>query len=217
MCAQRMLSKNILRMLLVFTILGEVCLVALPGCLRSKPSRFYLLSSQSGAAQTTGAPAAPATRRPLVIGLGPVSLADYLDRPQIVLRTDDAPIRLAEFDRWAESLKETLTQALQQNLSALLGTDQVLVGAGNLSRPVDGQVALDVTRLDGELGGEARLEGQWTLYGPDGKAVLATGKAAYREAVPGKTCQDLVRAESHLAALLCKDLATEILAKTGTR
>src|SRR4029453_19244050 len=52
------------------------------GCFGSKPTRFYMLSTVAPAAATT-LESAGASR---VIALGPVSIPDYVDRPQIVLR-----------------------------------------------------------------------------------------------------------------------------------
>ncbi|MFW6242141.1 MAG: PqiC family protein, partial [Thermodesulfobacteriota bacterium] len=62
-------------------------------CGRSLPTRFYLLTPQK-----TGPGAAP-TAGPSV-GVGPVELPDYLDRPQILTRAGEHEIHFAEFDQW---------------------------------------------------------------------------------------------------------------------
>src|SRR5262245_33951851 len=79
----------------VLALLG-VCLLGLSGCRSSPPPRFYVLPSLTSA--DTALPAAP---RDLTIGVGPVSLPPYLDRPQIVTRASRAKLELGEYDQWA--------------------------------------------------------------------------------------------------------------------
>ncbi len=40
-----------------------------------------------------------------VIGIGPVTMADYLDQSDLVTRTSDNQLVKAEFDRWAGLLQ----------------------------------------------------------------------------------------------------------------
>ena len=75
----------------------------LTGCGRSIPPRFYVLSPLPRGQQVS------APDKPLVIGIGPVELPPYLDRPQIVSRPDANRIALAEFDRWAEPLASSFS------------------------------------------------------------------------------------------------------------
>ena len=61
-----------------FTVVLGIAVLA-AGCLGgSAPTRFYVLAPVDGPAV--------AGERPLAVGVGPVSLASYLDRPQIVTR-----------------------------------------------------------------------------------------------------------------------------------
>ena len=64
---------------------GLVMLVgaAAAGCATSPPSRFYLLTP---IAQEGSASGASTTDQRIAIGVGPVDLPDYLNRPQIVTR-----------------------------------------------------------------------------------------------------------------------------------
>ena len=59
------------------------------------------------------------------VGIGPVTLPQYLDRPQIVERTGPNSLKIAEFDRWAEPLNNTVPRILVQNISQLLQSDRV--------------------------------------------------------------------------------------------
>ena len=72
-------------------------ILALTGCAGSESVRYYVLSAT---------PAGPvgAAVRDIPVGVGPVELPEYLDRPQIVTRTSQNELNVADFDRWAESL-----------------------------------------------------------------------------------------------------------------
>ena len=67
-----------MRHLLAYYLIA-VMLSALAGCATTPPSRFYILSPVTADAATQ--PAGPAT----AIGVGPVDLPKYLNRPQIAM------------------------------------------------------------------------------------------------------------------------------------
>ena len=86
----------------VVVLVLAVCLSACAG--KSASSNFYVLSplpqsKLSGSESKT-------------IGVFPVAMPDYLDRPQIVTRVSENEIKLDEFSRWAEPLKRTSTPFL---------------------------------------------------------------------------------------------------------
>ena len=99
------------RMLLSCALLSVVLsAILLPGCGSTRPTEFYLL---------TPLPAAVEAEKDLTIGVGPLTLVDYLDRPQIVTREKANKVLLNEFHQWAEPLKDNLLRILAMNLSAL--------------------------------------------------------------------------------------------------
>ena len=51
------------------------------------------------------------------VAIGPVYVPDSVDRPQFVLRTPGAEVRIAEQVRWAEPLKEGIARAVATNLA----------------------------------------------------------------------------------------------------
>lgn len=192
------------------------CLVAglglalLLGCARSSPTRYYLLAPLAERAAVQGRGESVAHK--LVIGIGPVELPDYLDRPQIVTRAGANPLHLSEFDKWAEPLKGNLERVMKEDLAALLATDQISFGPRDRTSPPDYQVEMEVLRFDGEPGSGAMLDVRWSLTGKDSRAIVDSRRADYREPVSGKTYLDLVAAESRLLAALCRDIAAQIKA-----
>ncbi len=67
----------------VFALLGA-SLVLLSGCARTAPSRFDLLNALPATASEQQNKEA---EQGIAIGIGPVELPEYLDRPQIVTRS----------------------------------------------------------------------------------------------------------------------------------
>ena len=86
--------------------LAGLMLLTLAGCETSEQARLYTLSGLPFTAAS--ASIQPASTSALAIGIGPVTLPFYLDRPQIVRRTSPNRLEIAEFDRWAEPLSNTV-------------------------------------------------------------------------------------------------------------
>ena len=108
------------------TVVLTALLILLGGCSSSSPTRFYVLRSWSDSMNKKELQ--PSDRERCVsIGVGPVKVADYLDRPQIVTRVTPNEVKIAEFDQWAEPLGQNISRVLADNLSALLCTKVVVV------------------------------------------------------------------------------------------
>src|SRR5882762_7561588 len=117
-----------------------IALLVLSGCFGSTPpTQFYLLPSPTS---VDTAPPSSASQRDLTIGVGPVTLPPYLDRPQIVTRASRAKLVLADFDHWAAPLQDTVTRVLAENLSLLIPTDRVVLYPWPRTKDPDYQVTV---------------------------------------------------------------------------
>jgi uncharacterized lipoprotein YmbA len=137
-------------------ILGLALLLITVGCAETQPTRFYTLSGLH-----TPAEASRSLPGGQVVGVGPVSLPDYLDRPQIVTRTAANQVSLGEFDSWIEPLVTMVPRILTDNLSALLGTDEVVTIPQRRSIDFAYQVEVEVSRFDFDATGRAVLDARW--------------------------------------------------------
>ncbi len=182
----------------------SVLLMTLTGCATSQSSKFYMLESMSGTIPVDGG--APFDRS-VSVGLGPVTIPDYLDRPQIVTRTNQNSILLAEFDRWAEPLSGTVTRTLAENLSSLLHTDNVVPYPWPGSVDVEYQVLVELYRFDGVLGEKAILDAQWSVLGKRGKKVLLLKRSIFVEPTREGSFASLVSAESRALDNLSREIA----------
>ncbi len=153
------------------------------GCGSTGPYRLYLLhplaadGTEGGAARGMAPDATPAAGEPAATGevalrLGPLTLPEYLDRPQIVTRIGPNEVRLAEFDRWAEPLKSQLIRVLGENLSLLLATDRVFSFPGACRLSTDFRVVVDITGLHIVPGTGVSLSVRWVLENGGGETLL---------------------------------------------
>ena len=83
-----------------------------------------------------------------MIGLGPLTLPQYLDRPDIVTRAGANQMRLGDFSQWAEPLEPLLTRIMAEDLYALLGAKDVIPIPQRGDLPLDRVVEVDFARFD---------------------------------------------------------------------
>ena len=133
-----------------------------------------------------------------------------MNRPQIVTRTGKNELRLAEFAQWAEPLRSNVSRVLIENLSVLLGTDQVILFPKRVPIPIDYQVAVKVTRFDVVSGGSAQLDARWAIFAEGGKPLLRKGQSSFSEPVGGPDYAAMVAAESRALEALSRELAGAI-------
>lgn len=187
-----------------------VSVAAQTGCLSSKASRFYVLDSLP---QPESGP--EGTARPgRLIGIGPVTLPEYLDRPQIVTKAGENRIAIAEFERWAEPLQEGFSRALAEDLSALLPADRTALFPWNQSAGVGLQVVVEVVRFDGVAGGTATLICRWRVAGGGG-ADSGVRQSSFDAPVEGKQYEHLVAAMSRTLEAFSRAVAEDIRSRSG--
>ncbi len=160
------------------------------------PSRFYVLAP-------TGAPGAGGG--PLALGIGPVRLPGYLAVPEIQVRASATEVRRSEIDRWAEPLDEGIARVLAQDLSAALGTNEVVLFPWFPEQRPAVQVALSVRRFELEPDGSGLLEALYEVTD------LASGRRRLREVALRRPAQgpDTAASVAALSQALA-DLAGEI-------
>lgn len=181
----------------------------LGGCLPKPiaPTKLYILSPLAGPAVEMHNNAGEIF---MTIGIGPVHLPEYLDRPEIVTRINPNELKLAEFDIWAEPLQVNFTRVLVENISRLLSTEPVAVFPWGASPQIDFQIDIEVVRLDGDIAGKAFLIAQWSILNSSNKSILFSKKSQYTESVGGTGYSALVAAQSRMIGALSLDIAEAI-------
>ena len=184
-------------------------LLLLAACAETSPTRFYTLSNVG----TSPSASENAAANRLAVGVGPISLPQYLDRPQVVRRSGPNTFDLAGFDSWGEPLEDMFPRVVAENLSALLATDRVFVIPRRRLPTVDYQVEIEVLRFDAEVGGDAVLVARWEIFDGDGKQ-LRLDKSTVSEPVAapvvGDSYEPVVAAMSATVAAFSQQLAQTI-------
>ncbi len=185
-----------------------VGLLFLGGCLgKSQTPRFYTLSPiPEGQAIVKSDTLA----RDAIIGIGPIKLADYLDQTKLVTRTGDNKLVKAEFDLWAGSFKDNLTNVLAENIGFLVPTERIYIYPWRQSVPVDYQITLDVVRCDGQVGEDALLVARWSILEGQDKELLAVSRSSIREPVSGSGYAAVVAAQSRALAKISQEIVAAI-------
>lgn len=200
-----MMKDDTIRLSLV---LVSVVLMILSACTGiSKPSKFYVLSALP---EAEAAVKRAGDENALAIGIGPITLPIYLDRAQIVTRISRNELKMDEFHRWAEPLKENFFRVLAENLSVLLNTVDVSIYPRRMSTPVNYQVAIDVSRYDVTSDGKALLIAYWAVLGENGRKILVKKKSILRADAASMDYKDIVAAQNQTLSGLSRAIAAEI-------
>lgn len=146
---------------------------ALAAC-ESKPVHLYVLSALAEKAQPTTSAGVP-------LGVGPVTLPKYLDRPQIVGRIAANSLDQSEIEQWGGDLNDNIVRVLAANLGNLLATDRVSIYPWKGAAPIDYQVSMDVTRFEQDADGTVVLDVFWSIANPQKDSALVTRRTTYRE------------------------------------
>lgn len=140
------------RALFCATVLAALAACAGP----SQPSHYYVLSAT--------VPDVPRNVNGPAVALGPVTLAKYLDRPQIVTRPSPNQLDLAEFDRWGGRLEDNVAQVLAEDIARRLKTARISVFPTEPNGRTDVRVAVTISRFErvGSVG-DCVLEARWRI------------------------------------------------------
>lgn len=148
-----MANKSNLACLLVLS----VCLTA---CLGQTQLQFFMLETPAGQLNPV---AAGTLSKTTLVGLGPIHLPEYLNRPQMVVAVGENQYQLDEQHRWAERLDQNVSRVLAQQLAAKLGLEQVIRHPWPQRQVLDYQVSLDVLQFHQTASGESRFDAQWQI------------------------------------------------------
>ncbi len=190
---------------LLTALLACCCIVT--GCASSPASNFYILEPMPPA--TT----ASAERR-LTVRVGPIEMAEYLDRPQIITRTGTNSLKADEFNRWIEPLDSSFLRALTTNLGAALNSPKVQpFSTGRASAELfDYQVLVNVTQFDVDSANNAVMTGQWGVVSLEQDKIFDAQQIDMRTVAASSDYADRAAALSQLVSQLAEKIAADIRA-----
>ena len=144
---------------------GLMLVFFLSACMRGNKSvQFYRLNA--GGAMSDAVQVDESTNQ-AVIGLGPIRIPDYLNRPQMVVAISDNQYQLSEEHRWAERLDQNISLALTKFLPSHLGSNRIVRYPWAQRQIVDYQVSIDIIEFNIDALGRSRLTAQWLIKRKD--------------------------------------------------
>jgi uncharacterized lipoprotein YmbA len=145
------------------TLVIALTTLLLAGCGSSTPRlKFYTLNPLTG---MQGQVKTAESNQNISIGVGPVKIPKFLDRPQIVTRSGPNKVNIHEYHHWAVRLDKLLARVLAENLSLLLDTDQVVLYPWQTDFKPHYKVALEIKHFEGQWGKDVLLEVVWSVSG----------------------------------------------------
>ena len=168
-------TKSIQALVLISAII--IC-----GCAHSPDPRFYLILSKTPVTVAFANPAVP------MIGLRPIELASYLNRPQIVMRKGEREIVYSQFDRWAEPLETQVSTYITDSLAGKLNGFRIRSFPWRDADVPLMEVSITILNLEGTEDGSVNLRANWQItLGSGKKSILEESRSelSVKSAEPG--------------------------------
>ncbi|MNQ19760.1 hypothetical protein D3C85_328310 [compost metagenome] len=188
-------------------LLGLAGLLAMAGCAATPPAQFYQLQQ--------GSPALPQADKGVAVLLGPLKLADYLQRETLVQRQSDDSLVITQQARWVGSLQDDVAQLLLRQLAGRLDSSRLALYPDRVGFKPDVQLLLSISRLDSGPFQPAVLEAQWRLL--DGSGKMSDSRVVRLEEKHNGELSDQVRAQSVLLQNLASEMSAAVTTLTRAR
>jgi uncharacterized lipoprotein YmbA len=189
---------------------ASYCLVlalAASGC-ATAVTRYYTLS-----ASIPETPAARVAESAVLVGVGPVELPDYVDIPNLVVRTGDNTLDQATFDQWGGSLDDMIPRVLVENMHARMPSDHFVAFPQSGDLPFDFRVPVTISRFDVSTAGEAVVVARWQIRGKSGSGTLVVRETVARAEGGGSSYAARVAALSRALGVLTDEITAALRAQ----
>ena len=183
-------------------------------CSRSPRVNFYMLEpvAKVDAAATAKVGAAATAKAVPAIVVGPVTLPEVVDRPQLVVRVAANRVEILETHRWAENLKSEIPRVIAENLGRLLGSDRVSSYRQHAGADAQYRVLIDIIRFESVPGEAVTVETLWTIRRATGE-ISKKGRSLVREETKGPGYDAVAAACSRALLGVSRELALAIQAE----
>ena len=188
--------------------LSAVYLLVLSACGSSPPVRYYSLNPIDTDYQQDPDDA-------VMLGIGPLSIPDYLNRSQIVTRDVDAQMRVDDFSRWTEPLADSMHRIISTDVDNLLhGVVVVMYPYDAVVRShLDYRLVGDVNRFDADSSGLVVLEIQWAIVDTEANLLVPARRNRYQaQMVTSGDFGAMVAAMNDVLSQFSRDIAGRLKA-----
>ena len=190
----------------IFIAVGLVFFLTINGCVsipRSPTPRFYLLKAKTDTVllKKYDFPA------DIVVGIGPVKIPEYLDRPQLVTISKEGTLVLAQFDRWGESFNVGVERLTREYLTKMIPGVTLTVYPWGSAMPVRYQVAVEVVELECELNKDLHFVAQWQIIDLNENKSIQIKRFEFRQPVNPQNYAGLVKTLGSAWASISNEIA----------
>lgn len=175
-------------------------MLLLSGCGVTPSTQYYVLDSITQLA--------PTQQHSVSVGIGPVTVAEYLDRAQIALKQDNA-LQVDEFNRWGEPLTAGITRVLMEELANQLDSANLVQFPWRSDQIPDLRVRLAVLELNREKD-QAILKAGWSITTTQDGEKLQQGTDILQTPLHDSSYATLVGGYSRLLEQLAAQLGSAI-------
>lgn len=187
-------------------LLGLLLAAGLAGCSIlgppvASPWKYYTL-------RAAAEPRSTSTR--LAVGLGPVRLPGYLDRPEMATRVSTGEIKFSHSDRWAEPIGAGVLRVLTLDLATTLGTENVVAFPWPVASRIDWTVTVDIDVFERDTAGTFTVEARWRIRHGQTRELVRAGVRVLHEDPPSSGAEGTVEAANRALATLAQAIATDL-------
>jgi uncharacterized lipoprotein YmbA len=182
---------------------GLLLALLLSACASSPEMRFYTLNVVAPKAPSS----APAAGSPVRVVR--VTIPGELDRTQLVRRVDANRLQIAELDRWAAPLDETILRVLSADLAARLPAGTVVSAAD--SAGTSRALSVDIQEFSGDASCAVTLRAAWFLTPTAGTSAQGTADvrvpasgACATSSLPATMSEALAQLSDQIAASIAR-------------
>ncbi|MDQ6979102.1 MAG: PqiC family protein [Mariprofundaceae bacterium] len=127
------------------------------GCASSVSStKFYLLSALPATDQVKA-------MSDTAVEINVLALPQYLDRPQIVFRSNENRMKMAEFDQWGGNLRKNIMRTVSQNLMTLLHSPYITTIPQLPRLRTEFRVDIEIVQFERDAQQRVILNAHWSV------------------------------------------------------
>ncbi len=170
---------------------------------KSDPSHFYILDSQIE----------HISDKKLVdlrMGVGPIIIPGYINRPQIVTKTESAELQLAEFERWAEPIDEMFTRTLTENIKRLTESHYIYSYPWSSNLEFTHRIYAKIIKFENNTNGDALLTVHWQITHENEESKLKTMHSEFNADASDKSYSARVAALNDTLAQFAKEIVAQL-------
>jgi uncharacterized lipoprotein YmbA len=141
-------------------------------------------------------------------------MPNYLDAPQIVVRTTRNTLDRAYLHEWGAPLANNFASVLAENLGVMIPTKAVTVLPSGLFFRPDFQVSVDVLKFERDAEGLVTLIARWALIGGNGEELVTMQRSVFQQPAPADDYDAIAAALSTTVAQLSQEIAAAIRSRS---